>query len=227
MPAPSQQDNVPPIADGRFEQLFRLKLSKTRSSYEVLLKHSQESFKKKMVSVQKIEEVIKRYPEQPGISDGVFGSVDEVWASFKKHTSWYNSEGVEAVVRLYGDDRDQKNLEEFKNDRLKLVRHMDSNSDQSEKATMILKQEENFTDERLEQVRLTVCDLLETTTCSLDRQKSRVKLTMSIPMEMAECIFPLSPARKKDFHKALPTLISISCGKFTTNFKVLLYRYIL
>ena len=222
MPAPRQQDSVH-VPPRRFEQLLGLKLRRTRMSYKVLLKQSQESFKKKMATLEPIEEVIKLYPEQPGISDRVFGSVDEVWGSFEEHTSWYNSELVEAVIRMHGSDRDQKNLGEFKNDRSKLIRHMDSNFDQSEKITMILKLEENFnrfSDERLEQVRLTLCDVLETTTCSLDRQEGCVKVTMSIPMEVADSIFPLSPARKKAFHKVLPTLISISCGKFTTNFEV-------
>jgi len=178
--------------------------------------------------LKQIIEAAKTCGDQPKLSHKALRSMDRVWAFFKEQTSWYNNSlVVEAVVRLCGSGRDKKNLTKFQGDRANLAHFLHENAKYGNVARKFLKRKRKFSDERLEQVRLTVCDLLETTTCSLDRQKSRVKLTMSIPMEVAECIFPLSPARKKDFHKALPTLISISCGKFTTNFKVLLYRYIL
>lgn len=222
-----QQKNTAPQSDDQlFEKLIKWKLRKTRLSYRIFLKRCQESFKKKTVTVQQIAKEAKLYSEQPGISYTALSrltSMDAIWASFEEHTSWCNSELVEAVVGLYGDERDQRNLEEFKSDRMKLVCHMDSTSDGSEKATMILKLEEDFnhfSPERLDQVRLTLCDLLETITCPLDKQEGCVVVTMSIAVKVAEDTFPLSPARKKAFHNSLPTLIYISCGGVTTSFDV-------
>ena len=179
-----------------------------------------------MVPLQKIAEAAKTYHDQPKLSHTALkklASMDEIWARFKEHTSWYNSELVEAVVMLHGDDNDLKNLEEFKKDRTALVRYLGDNSDQRKKTQMILKLEEDFnqfSDERLEQVCLTLCDLLETKTCPLDVQEGCVKITVSIPVDVAEDVFPLSPAMLKAFQKAFPTLISISCGRTVETFEV-------
>lgn len=213
-------------ADQLFRKLLKRILRKTRNSYEVLLAHSQESFKKNGVTVQKIAEKAKTYDEQPEISHTVLSkmkSMSEVWACFEEHTSWYSSELVEALVRLYGDKDDQKNLEEFKNDRLKLVHYIGNNTDQSKTATLILKLEEDikkFSVKRLEQVQLTLCELLETSTCPLDVQTGCVKITTLILAEVAKDTFPLSPAMKKAFRKAFPTLISIICGSIEETFEV-------
>ena len=226
VPADRPQTTAPPSADQHFEKLLKRKLRRTRTLYQVLLKRGHESFKKRMVPLKEILEVAKTYHDQPKLSHtdlSKMASMDEIWASFKEHTSWYHSELVEAVVMLHGDDNDQKNLEEFKKVRTALVRYLGDNSDQRKKSQMILKVEEDFdqfSDERLEQVCLTLCDLLETKTCPLDVQEGCVKITMSIPAEVAEDVFPLSPAMKKAFQKAFPTLVSISCGRTTEKFEV-------
>ena len=226
MPADQPRTTAPPSTDQRFEKLFKQKLRRTRTLYQALLKRGQESFKKRMVPLPKIVEAAKIYHDQLKLSHTALNklaSMDEMWVRFKEHTSWYNSEIVEAVVMLHGDDNDKKNLEEFKKDRTNLVRYLGDNSDQGKKIQMILKLEEDFdqfSNERLEQVCLTLCDLLETTTCPLDVQEGCVKITMSIPVDVAEDVFPLSPAMVKAFQKAFPTLISISCGRIVETFEV-------
>ena len=236
MPANRPWTTPPPSIDRRFEELFKRKLAATRLSYASLLKDAQESFKQHDVPVQGIAEAASyAYKKQPELSPIALSSMhkNEVWASFKKHTAWYNCGVVEAVVRLHGNVQDKKNLEEFKKDRTRLVHWLQENPEHGKDAKVILKLEEEFkefSNERLEQVCLTVCDLLETKTCPLDVQEGCVKVTMSIPVDVAEDVFPLSPAMLRSFQKTFPTLMSISCGRITETFEVstaLCYRYVL
>lgn len=225
VPSPRQQTPTSHSTDQHFENLFKRKLRKAKVSYSVLLKFGQESFVKRMVSVQDIAEVAKIYPDQPELSHTTLSrmkSVDEVWVTFRKHTSWYNSELVEAVVRLYGGESNQEHLKVFERDRTSFVHYLGHNSDQRKRTTMILKLEEDFNQfskKRLEQVCLTLCDLLETNTCPLDVEEGCIKITISVSADVAENVFPLPPTLKKALQKAFPTLISISCGRTLETFE--------
>ena len=227
MPADWPQITAPPSPDQLFDKkLFKRKLAATRLSYKKLLEDAQKSFKQRNVPIQKIAKAASyAYHEKPELSPEALSkmSKDEVWASFEKHTAWYEYGVVEAEVTLHGNDSDKENLKEFKKDLTRLVNWVRDNPEHGKDAKVSLKLEEDFkqfTEEKLEQVCLTVCDLLETKTCPLDVQEGCVKITMSIPAEVAEDVFPLSPAMREAFQKAFPTLISVSCGRTTEIFEV-------
>ena len=218
-----QQSTAPCIPAQRLPGVLKRKLQRQAVLYKALLEHGQKSFKRRVVPLQKIAEVARKYHDKPNFSHAAlskWASMDAVWNAFKEHTSWYNSEIVEAVITIWGDDSDKKSLKEFQEDRKNFAHFV---CEDGKEAKMVLKLDEDFkqfTEEKLEQVCLTLCDLLNTTTCPLDVQEGCVKITMSIAAEVAEDVFPLSPAMKKAFQKAFPTLISISCGRTTEIFEV-------
>lgn len=192
------------------------------------MEHAQESFKRPEISLQKVLAVAKEYPDQLKLSCTALDnlkSVDEVWDTLKQkeHTSWFNSEVVEDLVKHYGDVNDRENLREFQEDRKKLLFFMGDNEERGKKSIIVLKLEEefqHFTEEKLKAVCMILCDLLNTTTCPLKVREGCVEITLSILAVAAEDFFPLSPAMKMAFLKAFPTLISISCGKNTETFEV-------
>ena len=199
----------------KFGNLTTRKLRRMQAYYSAVLKQAKESFKTRNVSVQEVTETTDRYNDQPEVAalKGV-STMDGVWDKFKKHTKWYNSEVVEAVIDVSGGEQDKKTLEKFWESRRSFLRHLDSNPDQQRKAQIILKLEENFehfSDERLGQVCLTLCDLLEgTKPCLIKVEEGCVKATFAIPIDVAVKYFPLSSSMKRKFRKALPTLVRVN-----------------
>ena len=195
----------------KFENLTKRKLRRMQTCYSAVVKQVKESFKTRRVSVQEVTETTDRYHDHPEVIalKGV-STMDGVWKEFKKHTKWYNSEVVEGVIDVLGGRQDRRNLEEFRESRRKFLRHLYSNPDQCPQAQIILKMEENFahfSDKRLEQVRLTLCDLLDgTKPCPINVEEGCVKATFAIPIDVAMKYFPLTSSMERKFHKALPTL---------------------
>ena len=209
--------------DEHFEGLFQMQVRRSKAAYLALLEHGQKSFTERGISKQKVAEVAKIYPDQRKLSHTALSrmaSMDKVWVSFKKHTSWYNSELVEAVVKIHGAESDLRNLEEFKNELSQLKPYLNGTSDHRKVTTRVLKLEEEFakfSHKRLKQVCLALCHLLKTTVCPLNLEDGCVELTVSIPVNVAENVFPLSSMMKNAFKKALPTLISIRHGERTVE----------
>lgn len=167
-------------------------------------------------------------------------SMDDIWATIKEHAPWYNSNVVEYLIRFYGDDNDKKVVDMFEIRHDKLIKFVFGNDLRGKKATLVLKLEESieyFNWEKHQLVHWTVCDLMNTTVCSLDAQEmvydakkttmcsprpqeGCLEITMSILAEVVQDVFPFSPDMKEAFQKAFPTLISVRCGRFTEMFKV-------
>ena len=200
----------------KFEILTKRKLRRMQTCYSAVVKQIKESFKTRKVSVQKVTETTDRYNDQPEVAalKGV-STMDGVWENFKKHTKWYNSDVVEAVIDESGGEQDRKTLEKFRESRRSFLRHLDSsNPDQRRKAQVTLKLEENFehfSDKRLEQVCFTICDLLDgSKVCPINVEEGCVKATFAIPIDVAVKYFPLSSSMERKFRKALPTLVRVN-----------------
>ena len=222
----------PDPAGKRYRRMLAQKLRRVRLFYDVLIKNGKESFMTQMVPVNKVIELAKRnrdryHYDQRNFSQAALErmrSMDEIWDAFGQHTSWYDSEMVEAVVRLLGNETDEKHLKEYLEERGRLLCHL-NNPQHSSEAVMDIKLEEDFehfTKQRMELVRLAIYDLLECHTCALDKEEGCVKITLSIPADVAEDALPLSPAMRDDFQKVLPTMISVTCGDITEKFEVIL-----
>ena len=198
-----------------FQNLTKMKLRKMKMCYKAVLKHAEESFKRRNVSVQEVTETVDTYHDHPEVTalKGV-STMDGVWEEFKKHTKWYNSEVAEGVIDVLGVKQDRRNLETFRKCLRKFLRHLDSNPDQCRRAQITLKMEENFehfSDKRLEQVCLTLCDLSDGTKPNpINVEEGCVKATFAIPIDVAVKYFPLSSSMERKFRKALPTLVRVN-----------------
>ena len=236
---PENQQNKPEglkhdaqvFKERKFENLTKMKLRRMQTCYSAVLKHTKESFKRRNVSVQEVTETTDRYNDQPEVTalKGV-STMDGIWAKFKRHTKWYNSDVVEAVIDVSGVEQDRKTFDKFKESRRGFLRHLDSNPDQCHKAQITLKLEESFehfSDQRLEQVCLTLCNLLDgTKPCPINVEEGCVKATFEISIDVAKKHFPLTFSKRRKFHKALPTLVrvnyfipSVSCTVHAHNYE--------
>ena len=147
----------------------------------------------------------------------------ELWDAFS-HTSWYNSGMVEGVVWVLGDKDDKKYCEKYQAKKESLLRLLDI-PPLCKEAKIIIKLEEEFKyfpNERMELVRLAICDLLNCQACALDKEEGCVKITLSIPANVAEDAFPFSPSMRGAFQKVFPTMISITYENMTEKFEVIL-----
>ena len=101
---------LPHSPEEHFQDLSQRQIQWSKVAYLVALEHGKNSFTERMISKQKVAEVAKVYSDQPELSHTALSnmaSMDEVWVNFKKHTSWYDSELVEAVVKVYGAESDE------------------------------------------------------------------------------------------------------------------------
>lgn len=162
-----QQVILPHSPEEHFQDLFQRCIRRSQVAYLVVLEHGKNSFIERKISKHKVAEVAKTYSDQPELSHTAqsnMASMDEVWVNFEKHTSWYDSELVEAVVNLYGAESDRRNLEEFKNQLAQLKPFLNGsiNSAQRKMTTRVLKLEDEFKEfshKRSKQVCLALCDM--------------------------------------------------------------------
>ena len=227
---PQRNTTQPDDAQNRYTRLLALKLRQVRLSYKVLIKNGKESFKMRDVPVSEVIEVVihnhDKYYDHRNINKAALEkmkSMDEIWDAFSQHTSWYNSEMVEAVVKLHGKETDKKHLDDYLTERKSLLHHLNI-PQHSREAALTLKLQDNFehfTNEKIELVRLAICDLLECQVCALDKKHGCVEITLFIPANVAENAFPLSSSMKKAFQKMFPTLISVTCRDIIEKFEVI------
>ena len=150
-------------------------------------------------------------------------SWDSAWHYIDKYTGWENSRPIEYLAALL---RDKEYLYEFQRKRKWLLELLGKHSKYDEKE-LVLKLDVDynlFNDEKLEAVRLSLCNVLMCEVHVLKFENGCVKITVSIPSENAEEIFPLSPAKKEEFRLAFPSIISVTCGKIKESFTVSVFH---
>ena len=230
--SPQKHTTQPDLVRMRYKRILTRKLQRVRLFYDVLIKNGRESFMTRFVPVNEVIEAAERNRDKYHYDHQNFSqatlermsSMNEIWDAFSQHTSWYKSEMVEGVVRFLGNEADKKNLKEYLEKRESLLHHLNS-PQHSKEAAITLKLEEEFgkfTKERMELVCLAICDLLECHTCALDKEEGCVKITLSIPADVAEDAFPLSPAMRDTLQKVFPTIISVAYRDIIMPFEVIL-----
>ena len=177
------------------------------------------------IGYQEIKDITLRvinYPLQLKTGISTAQSWDDVWHYLDKNTGWENSRPIETITAMKGSKRDKENLEEFLHMRKWLLELLENKYDKRTKE-LVLKLDQNydeFKDENLEVVQLRLCTLLKCDVTVLKKKRGCVMITVAIPAETAEDIFPLSPAMREEFRQAFPSIMSVKCGKNEESFEV-------
>ena len=177
------------------------------------------------VGYQEIKEITVPYahsPSQLEIGLSTAKSWDSVWKYLDAYTGWENSKPIEMLAIKKGSERDSQNLDEFIRKRNWLLVLLKKNyNERTKELTLKLDVDYNeFKDENLEVVRLRLCSLLTCHVAVLKVERGCVNITVAIPAETTEDIFPLSPAMREEFQRAFPSIISVTCWKIKVQFEV-------
>ena len=182
------------------------------------------------VSIQAIADIVlpciqrdDTYP--PEFEEGikVEKSIKKLWDNIEKYTAWYRSIPIEKigiiVAKLSMDD-----LENFMAERRWLFKLMEDKYKDKKTKVIKLKIDEDFkrfTDEDLKMVQITMCNVLRNTNITaFTTEKGCVLISLAVPVAVAVNTFPLSPAMCEEFWQAFPSIISLACGNYITEFKV-------
>ena len=169
------------------------------------------------VSYQEVKKIIlpvADYPSQLETGIATAQSPESVWSYLDKYKGWVNSRPIEMLATTKGNDCDKENVKEFQHKRKWLLGLLEKNYYKRTKE-LVLKLDmdyDEFKDENLEMVRLHLCSLLRCHVTVLKVERGCVEITVAIPAETAEDIFPLSPAMREEFQRAFPSIISVECG---------------
>ena len=181
------------------------------------------------VDYLKIKEITVPYADSPSqleIGLRTAKSWDSVWKYLNTYTGWENSRPIEILAIEKGSERDSQNLDEFTDTRKWLLELLKKNYNKRTKELVLELDEDydEFNEKNLEVVRLQLCYLLKCHVTVLKVERGCVMITVAIPAETAEDIFPLSPAMREEFRQAFPSIISVICGKNEKRFEVSIKR---
>ena len=207
-----------------YRVLFNDAILECRLSYAKSLKGIRNTCES-VICHQEIKEITHDatyYPLQLKTGMSSAQSWDDVWHYLDTYTGWENSRPIELLVKEKGNKRDEENLDEFKRTRKWLLELLKKKFNKKTKELVLKLDEEydEFKDENLEVVRLRLCSLLTCHVAVLKVERGCVMITVSIPAETTEEVFPLSPAMREEFQRAFPSIISVKCGKIKERFEV-------
>ena len=177
------------------------------------------------VSYQEVKKIILPVADNPSqLKTGVATaqSSESVWSYLDKYSGWVNSRPIEMLAIKKGNDSDKENNDEFIRKRNWLLVLLKKNYNERTKE-LILKLDvdyDEFKDENLEVVQFHLCSLLACHVTVLKVERGCVKITVAIPAETAEDIFPLSPTMREEFRQAFPSIMFVKCGKNEVLFEV-------
>ena len=177
------------------------------------------------VGYQEIKEitlVVTNYPSQLKTGISTAQSWDSIWHYLDTYTGWKNSRPIEMLALQKGSERDKENLDQFTCKRKWLLELLEMKYDKRTKE-LVLKLDmdyNKFKDENLEVVRLHLCTLLLCHVAVLKIERGCVMITVAIPAETAEDVFPLFPTMREEFQRAFPSIIHVTCGKIKESFAV-------
>ena len=177
------------------------------------------------VDYLKIKEITVPFADSPSqleIGLSTAKSWDSVWKYLDAYTGWENSKPIEMLTMEKGSERDSQNLDEFTHKRKWLLKLLEMKYDKRTKELVLELDEDydEFKGENIEVMRLQLCNLLACHVTVLKVERGCVMITVAIPAETAEDIFPLSPAMREEFRQAFPSIISVKCGKINEKFEV-------
>ena len=177
------------------------------------------------IGYQEIKEItlpVINCPSQLKTGVSTAQSWDDVWHYLDTYTGWENSRPIEMIATEKGSERDIENLDEFLRTRKWSLKLLKMKYDKRTKELVLKLNDEydEFKDEKLELVQLHLCTLLKCHVAVLKVERGCVMITVAIPAETAEDIFPLSPAMREEFQRAFPSIISVKCGKNRVRFEV-------
>ena len=172
--------------------------------------------------IKKITHDATNYPLQLKTGMSSAQSWDDVWHYLDTYTGWENSRPIEMLVKEKGSKKDEENLSEFLHKREWFLEVLKMKYDERMKE-LVLKLDEDYDEfkcENIEVVQLRLCCLLRCLVTWLKVERGCVKITVAIPAETAEDVFPLSPTMREEFQRAFPSIISVTCGKIKEPFAV-------
>ena len=177
------------------------------------------------VGYQEIKEITVPYADSPSqlqIGLSTAKSWDSVWKYLDAYTGWENSKPIEMLAMKKGSERDRQNLDEFTRKRKWLLELLEwKYVKRTKKLILKLDEEYNeFKEKNLEVMRLQLCSLLSCYVTVLKMKRGCVMITVAIPAENAEDVFPFSPAMRENFQQVFPSIISVTCGKIKERFQV-------
>ena len=198
-------------------------IMESRNTFAKLLNGVRSTCKSK-VEYQEIKEIILPVINYTSLKAGISTaeSRDDIWHYLDTYTGWENSRPIEVLAIKKGDDRDKENIDKFWRTRKWLLELLKKNYNERT-MELVLKLDmdyDEFKDENLEVVRLRLCSLLKCRVAVLKVERGCVMITVTIPAETAEDVFPLSPAMREEFHRAFLSIIHVTCGKIKESFAV-------